>query len=204
MKYWICTYSSTNDQGLHVGSVTKSEEEPIIEWENTEWMEISEKDYNDCLNTTPQYVIVDMFGKIVCEGSYMMCEWHMEKGQDARTFGGKIVLRSKYIATLIDKAMKSIWWNTIQRFVEIEGGVFNHDSIKFVDGVIKKHLLPIMYQDTPETDLNKFYKTGFMTFDDRLGTQKVTDLGDFIRFRLTFGNRLINHDAILEINTKLL
>lgn len=153
---------------------------------------------------TPQYVIVDVLGKIVCEGSYMMCEWHMEKGQDARTFGGKIVLRKKHIENIVNKAMKSIWWNTIQRFIEIEGGKFDNNSIKFVDGVIEKHLLPIMYQDTPETGLNKFYKTGFMTFDDRLGTQKVTDLGDFIRFRLTFGDRPINHDAILEINTKLL
>ena len=50
MKYWICTYTSTNDQGLGVGVVTKSEEEPRTEWENVEWKEISEDDYNNCLD----------------------------------------------------------------------------------------------------------------------------------------------------------
>lgn len=57
MKYWICTYTSTNDQGLGVGVVTKSEEEPRIEWENVEWKEISEDDYNNCLDPL---IVVDL------------------------------------------------------------------------------------------------------------------------------------------------
>lgn len=203
MKYWL--YTSTNDQGLHVGSVIKNEEEPIFELENVEFMEISEKDYNDCLSTTPEYVIADIFGEIVYEGSYMMCDCYKDKCNDVRTYGSEIVLRKTHVLKLIDAAKKSIWWNTIQRFIEIEGGKINRDSIKFVGDVVKKHLLPNTCSDLPERELKKFYKTGFMTFDERLGAKKVTeDLGEFIRFRLTFGDKPINRDAILEINIKLL
>ena len=141
MKYWICTYTSTNDQGLGVGVVTKSEEEPRIEWENVEWKEISEDDYNNCLDPVngsrfinsildiPQYIITDIVGKVVYEGSYMACEWYKEKGGDIRTFGGNIVLRKTYIENIVKKSMKSVWWNTIQRMIEIEGGKLNSDTI---------------------------------------------------------------------------
>ena len=221
MKYWICTYTSTNDQGLGVGVVTKSEEEPRIEWENVEWKEISEDDYNNCLDPVngsrfinsildiPQYIITDVMGKVVYEGSYMACEWYKEKGGDVRTFGGNIVLRKTYIENIVKKSMKSVWWNTIQHMIEIEGGKLNSDTIKFVNRIITDKLVPYKHQlSQDETVLRSFFKTKFITFND-IDTpvenrQIVYDLGEFIRFRLTFGDRPINHEAVVEININLL
>lgn len=221
MKYWICTYTSTNDQGLGVGVVTKSEEEPRIEWENVEWKEISEDDYNNCLDPVnssrfinsildiPQYIITDIVGKVVYEGSYMACEWYKEKGGDVRTFGGNIVLRKTYIENIVKKSMKSVWWNTIQHMIEIEGGKLNSDTIKFVDRIITDKLVPYKHQlSQDKAVLGRFFKTKFITFND-IDTpvenrQIVYDLGEFIRFRLTFGDRPINHEAVVEINVNLL
>lgn len=221
MKYWICTYTSTNDQGLGVGVVTKSEEEPRIEWENVEWKEISEDDYNNCLDPVngsrfinqildiPHYIITDIMGKVVYEGSYMACEWYKEKGGDVRTFGGNIVLRKTHIENIAKKSMKSVWWNTIQRIIEIEGGKLNSNNIKFVDRIITDKLVPYKHQlSQDKAVLRSFFKTKFITFND-IDTpvenrQIVYDLGEFIRFRLTFGDRPINHEAVVEININLL
>lgn len=221
MRYWICTYSSTNDQGLCVGAVTKSEEEPRIEWENVEWKEIYEDDYNNCLDPVngsrfinsildiPQYVIVDVIGKIVYEGSYMACELYKEKGGDVRTFGGNIILRKTHIENIIKKSLKSVWWNTIQHMIEIEGGKLDSNTIGFVKHIITNKLLPQKLQlSQDKAVLEKYFKVGFRTFNDinmLIEERKVAyDLGNFIRFRLTFGDRPINHEAIVEINIDLL
>lgn len=105
--------------------------------------------------------------------------------------------------------MKSVWWNTIQRMIEIEGGKLNSDTIKFVNRIITDKLVPYKHQlSQDEAVLGRFFKTKFITFNDIdvpvENRQIVYDLGEFIRFRLTFGDRPINHEAVVEININLL
>lgn len=157
-----------------------------------------------------QFVVVDIIGMLLFQGSYGACEWYKEKGEGILKLAHKIILREDYFNGLIGKTMKSTWWNTLNRMIEIEGGKLNNDSIKLVNDLIKHYLLPKEYQFSQDRiELAKWYKVGFMIFDDfninEINENRIIyDLGEFVRFRLTFGDRPINRDAIIDINIKLL
>lgn len=215
MKHWICTQTSTNDQGLVVGVIADNEKEPYIEWENTEWKEISNEDkkicetdnvYRDILCGIPLYVVVDLLGGLLYTGSYGSCEWYKDGGDGIKQLMPKIISRTEYISSITEKINKSTWWNTLNRMIEIEGGKLDNNSIKLVDDLIKHYLLPNEYSFSQDRiALSKWFKTNFMTFDDSNSENIVMyDLGEFLRIRLTFGDRPINRDAIIDINFKLL
>lgn len=50
LRYWECVETSTLDQGLCVGALCKSEEEPHIGYERVIWKEISKEEYHKKLN----------------------------------------------------------------------------------------------------------------------------------------------------------
>lgn len=210
MRYWICTSTTTSDQGLQKGSLVKSEEEPNIDTGEVYFEEITEETYIELLqnNNSPVYVLVDVFGDNLYEGSYQLCEWMKDKGGIEYQLASKIMLKSQYFDKVVEKVQTSIWYNTILRFIEIEGDdiSINHLS-DFITCVLKAKILPKEYEFSQDIIvLRKYFNVTFKTFDDRNQTDKKIffDNGDTIRIRLTFGDRPINNDIVLDVKYNMI